>query len=381
MLTTNEVAKRAGLKANSVRDAVRDGYLTVARRQPGKSLLFEEEEVERWLAARETQSAAPKEAAARADEVAREEVVAKLGLDAFSTEYEPVVRWSASDAGPKSPGTPMLMISDIHYGECVNAEEVLHSNTYDREIATRRLQNTFEKAVTLLTRHFANPDFPGVVLILGGDLISGNLHDDHLATDAVAPVVQAVEVARVLADGVAFLADNFANVTAYCVPGNHGRTTRKPRSKFYAHNNLDWLAYQMIREYCRDLENVEITAPNARDLTFEVAGRRYRLTHGDQFRGGDGIIGPLGPIIRGDVRKRVTASLMPGQPEAYDTLLCGHFHQLLMLPRLIVNGSVKGYDEYALSLNVPWEPAQQALWTTHPRYGMTWYMPVLCDEE
>ena len=70
---------------------------------------------------------------------------------------------------------------------------------------------------------------------------------------------------------------------------------------------------------------------------------------------------------------------MPGQPEAYDTMLCGHFHTLMSLSRLIVNGSVKGYDEYAMSINCPWEPPQQALWTVHPKHGHTWFMPVMCD--
>lgn len=73
--------------------------------------------------------------------------------------------------------------------------------------------------------------------------------------------------------------------------------------------------------------------------------------------------------------------MMPGQPETYDTMICGHFHTLLMLPRLIVNGSLKGYDEFALSINAPWEPPQQALWCVHPKHGHTWYMPVVCDPE
>lgn len=89
--------------------------------------------------------------------------------------------------------------------------------------------------------------------------------------------------------------------------------------------------------------------------------------------------GMLTHNTRGDVRKRHSAMLMPGGAQTYDTLLVGHFHQLLMLPRLIMNGSVKGYDEYALGINVPYEPPQQALWMVHPAHGHTWYLPVLCD--
>lgn len=307
-----------------------------------------------------------------------EETLERFGSEALGRKYEPNVTWSAEHK-TGSPGTPILMLSDIHYGEVVNREEVYNSNEFSIDICEKRIKHTFETATGLLNHHFAYSNYPGIVLVLGGDMISGNLHEDHLATDEVPPLVQCYEIAKLVTDGIRLLSKEFPRVSVYGVAGNHGRTTRKPRGKFYAQHNLDWLAYKMIADYLEKTENVEVWAPNARDLNFVVAGHRYRLTHGDQFRGGDGIIGPIGPITRGDYKKRVTASLMPGQPEAYDTMLCGHFHTLMSLTRLIVNGSVKGYDEYAMSINCPWEPPQQALWTVHPKHGHTWSMPVICD--
>jgi hypothetical protein len=64
----------------------------------------------------------------------------------------------------------------------------------------------------------------------------------------------------------------------------------------------------------------------------------------------------------------------------YDVLCVGHWHQYIHLRRLIVNGSLKGYDEYAYSGNFGFEPPTQALWITHPRYGITVSMPVYCEQ-
>ena len=90
------------------------------------------------------------------------------------------------------------------------------------------------------------------------------------------------------------------------------------------------------------------------------------------------MIGALGPIIRGDHKKRSRN----GQIDmAYDTLLMGHWHQYMHLSRLIVNGSLKGYDEYAYSNNFGFEAPQQALWITHPKHGITFRMPVYVDEK
>jgi hypothetical protein len=63
----------------------------------------------------------------------------------------------------------------------------------------------------------------------------------------------------------------------------------------------------------------------------------------------------------------------------YDTLLLDHWHQLIQLQRLIVNGSLKGYDEYANHGNFGVEPPRQALWLTHPEHGITFPMPVMVE--
>ena len=314
------------------------------------------------------------------DETMREEVVERFGLAALHKRYEPKVTWRASNRTPHSPGTPMLMISDWHHGEKVDPEQVFNSNAFDMDISKRRLKRVFETSVTLLQKHMAHPQFPGIVLVLGGDIVNGNLHEESGYGNEAPPLVQALDASKALADGVKFLSENFPEVSVYGVPGNHGRITRKPWAKFYAHQNLDWLAYQMTRDHTAHLPNVTWNVPPVRDMTFMVEGRRFRLTHGDQFRGGDGVIGALGPVIRGDVKKRVSASMMPGTPEAYDTMLAGHFHQLVMMPRVIINGSIKGYDEFALSIGAPWEPPQQALWTVHSKFGLNWHMPVIADE-
>jgi len=37
---------------------------------------------------------------------------------------------------------------------------------------------------------------------------------------------------------------------------------------------------------------------------------------------------------------------------------------------------LKGYDEYAYALNLPFEQPMQALWVTHPDRGITFSIPV-----
>ena len=88
------------------------------------------------------------------------------------------------------------------------------------------------------------------------------------------------------------------------------------------------------------------------------------------------MIGMLGPVLRGDHKKR-TREMQVGQH--YDTMIMGHWHQWTPLSRVIVNGSLKGYDEYAASGNFQYEAPKQGLWITHPDLGITFTMPVLVE--
>jgi predicted phosphodiesterase len=108
-----------------------------------------------------------------------------------------------------------------------------------------------------------------------------------------------------------------------------------------------------------------------------VHGVRYMLTHGDSFRGGDGITGPLIPWMRGDLKARKSYSAM-GLP--YDVMVMGHWHQLRYLGKIVVNGSLVGYNEYAAKNHFEFEPPQQALWLTHPTRGLTFQEAVFADD-
>jgi hypothetical protein len=207
-------------------------------------------------------------------------------------------------------------------------------------------------------------------------MVSGNIHDELAQSNEqqIMPVV--LDLFGKLASFIKFMADTMGKVFLPCVTGNHGRDTHKIFAKDRHHTSFDWLLYQFLAKHFEEDKRITFLIPDGPDAYFRVHNHRYLLTHGDQFRGGDGMIGALGPIIRGDHRKRSRNSQID---MAYDTLLLGHWHQYLHLTRLVVNGSLKGLDEYAYSNNFPYESPQQALWLTHPKFGITFRMPVFVD--
>lgn len=274
-------------------------------------------------------------------------------------------------------GIPTLFLSDIHFDEVVKPEQINGVNEYNHEIATRRIKFTFQRTVDLLKRYMVKPKYDGIVCALGGDLLSGNIHEELAETNDQRINQSILDITDLLIEGIRGLADEFGRVFVPAVVGNHGRQHKKPRAKNYVYDNYEWLVYQYINRHFKGDSRVTFLIPDGLDAYYTIYKRRYCLTHGNQFKGGSGIAGIFSPLMLGMARKQ-KRQVSIGQP--FDVMMNGHWHQYIHTDSLIINGSIKGYDEYADSMNFPFEHPQQALFIEHPSGHVTMRMPVFCDE-
>lgn len=313
-----------------------------------------------------------------ADAAAIKEVLGTL--TAKLDQFEPPA-WLSKPikTGNDSPGVPTLFLSDIHYGETVFPSQVNGVNEYSLRIANARMHRTVEKAIHLCRLLSAKMNFPGIVLPLGGDMISGDIHDELATTNELASIPTVLELFGLLVQVIDRLLEEFPAIFLPCVGGNHGRNTKKTWAKNRNHTSFDWLLYQMLARHYKAKNETRVTffIPDGPDALYRVYNFTTLLTHGDQFKSGDSIIGPIGPIMRGDQKKRARNQAVN---MTYDMIMMGHWHQYMHMRRVLVNGCMKGYDEYAYFGNFGFEAPAQAFFVNHQKYGITWAAPVLCDE-
>lgn len=203
-------------------------------------------------------------------------------------------------------------------------------------------------------------------------MLSGDIHEELAESNELAIMPAMMDLVGVLISALSRMADEFGRVFVPVVVGNHGRNTRKPRFKGRVFTNFDWLIGCFLERHFKAIgdDRVRFHIPAESDAYFTVYGHRFLLTHGDCLgvKGGDGIIGALGPILRGSMKvNRSSADL--GRP--YDTLLMGHWHQHIAVHGVVVNGALKGYDEFAKGLRFRPEPPSQALLFVSPKWGIT----------
>lgn len=270
-------------------------------------------------------------------------------------------------------GVVCLFISDAHLDEVVRPEEVEGYNAYNRKIAGLRLKSTVEKTIMLSRDYFTGLKYDGMQLIFGGDMLSGIIHEELAETNEDTALGSLDYWLDPIATAISTLVEEFGLLHVVGVVGNHPRLSRKPRHKLQVRDNLDWLLLRMLARQFKDFDNVTWHIPESPDADFAVYGTRFRLTHGSQFRGGSGIAGMLSPLLLGQHRKTRRAQVM-GRP--FDQLLMGHWHQYFAGKGLIVNGSIKGYDEFASDNNFEPEPPAQALWVVTPENGISLTAPI-----
>lgn len=274
---------------------------------------------------------------------------------------------------------PAMLLTDVHWGERVRPEEIGGVNAYDTGIAEQRIRRASTNAVKLCRDYLSGLEYDGFWLMLGGDLVSGDIHEELRETNVEATTESVVGVLECLVAATRQIADHFGQVNVPCVVGNHGRTTKKPRAKGRARDSFDALVYQLLARELRDDPRVAVHVATGPDIHFPIYDVGYCLTHGDQFHGGSGISGALSPLMLGTHRKRRRDATAGA---SWDVMVMGHFHTSYFLRDLIVGGSVIGYNEYAHVNNLPVEAAQAALWLTTPERGITTYNPVhLVDRE
>lgn len=317
-------------------------------------------------------------------EALREQV---FGLVRRPPEPPPWVAPRETEIGSKTPGLPMTLWSDWHAEEVVDSAAMGGLNVYNPDVFRDRVTRLVAGIEDILLNHAGRGHWPGIHVALNGDLVTGEIHQELSVTNALTPPLALLLVQNEIVRAINRLVEVFGRVWVTCCPGNHGRGTMKPWAKQDVKRSWEYYIYLQLEAYYADRQRdlAEVDKPvtflvsNTGDLAYSVYGRRFAQTHGDRMgvKGGDGIIGAIGPIMRGAVKFYRSEAHTLGH---YDTLLLGHWHQYLPMSQLTVNGSLIGPTEYSKMMRFPYEPPQQALWVTHPRWGMVGRWPVQVAE-
>lgn len=316
-----------------------------------------------------------RELEARLNSYRREHGKLEVFFDQVIEAIEPVEMFEPIKFEHKNgtPVVPVLHLTDIHVGAVQDPNEIEGFNAYSPEIAQTRLQDLTER--WLRWTDYQRKAYPinDAAILITGDLISGDIHEELRTTNAYPSPVQVVEAARLIAAVIAQIAPYFTSVAVHFVSeDNHSRLTKKPQAKEAGLNSMNYLVGKMLEAYVKDLANVKMNIYAMLEKVVEVNERLYLITHGHTIKGWMGV--PWYGVER-KVSKEAQSRLQLVMQEVdrareigFHKYVFGHFHTPIDTPLYSCGASLQGTDAYDHQAGRYGNPAQSA-WLVHPRNG------------
>jgi len=272
-----------------------------------------------------------------------------------------------------SEGTPVWVASDWHSEELVDPRTVNGLNRFDLEIAKARATQFFQGGLRLTRLLEQDIKIPQVVIPLLGDFITNDIHEENVET-AQLPPMEAISFARnLIISGIDFVLNHSTwDLLFQCHSGNHARTTRKNRAATEKGHSLEYLMYLHLADYYRSEGRVKFSIADGYHSYLDIYDKKLRFHHGHSIRYQGGIGGLTIPA------NKAIASW--NNARRVDLDVFGHFHTAFDGGNFISNGSLIGYNGFALSIKAPYEPPRQQLFLLDKRRGKTCVWPILFDE-
>lgn len=268
--------------------------------------------------------------------------------------------------------TAVALLSDVHCEEIVNPSKVNGLNEHTPEISQRRVAKFFELILKFIRVDRQESQVDNLILWLGGDFFTNNMHDAPVAMGSVEAAMFAEDM---LVSGITYLLKHEPRLNIHIVGsvGNHSRQlTQKPVNQaLEQEQSFEWMMYHHIKSYFKTEKRITWTLDNSYMSYVKVYEKTIRFCHGHLgWRYNDGLGGVHGPLWK------VISQKWDKQRKA-DLTICGHYHTLTpaaLARPYIVNGSTIGITPYGMSFGYE-EPAQM-YFLVHDKFGIVNQRPL-----
>jgi predicted phosphodiesterase len=307
------------------------------------------------------------ESAARFENRLLLEVKEMIASNPYRPQFKPYQ--PSTKTGKGSEHEFLAVVSDAHYAEVVDPAQTFGLK-YDTTIAKKRIEHLRDAVIRYGDLRRSAYPIRKLTVNVNGDMISGDIHDELKATNDIPITESMVQMAYILYDmGLAF-AQHFPSVEFVIIPGNHPRVTQKPQYK-QRWNNWEWVLGKFVQALARDA--FDVTVPKDLVYRHKIFGYTVGLSHGDGVKAQS--FAGIPHYAMEKRRTKLQSLLKQVKADQLDLLVYGHFHQLIYDEgqgcSLLINGSIKGGDEFSTGTTYSAQTPVQALLTFHAKHGIT----------
>jgi hypothetical protein len=270
----------------------------------------------------------------------------------------------------KNENIAFALASDWHVEENVEADVVNGLNHYDLAESSKRMTKFFQNTLKLVTKERNTTTIDELVLWLGGDLMSGYIHEELMESNHLSPLETIRFLKSHLIAGIDMLLKHggFRRISIPTNFGNHGRTTEKMKVSTGYKNSYEYMLY-------KDLEDI-YTKSGEKRISFSVVKGEFnfvdcydtkvRTSHGYHITYAGGVGGVTIPAMKFIAKQNDIVRA--------DFDVWGHHHNFLPHAKFFQNGSLIGVSAYGRRFGG--EIPKQSFFTIDKKHGVTTRMPI-----
>lgn len=268
----------------------------------------------------------------------------------------------------------IALFSDAHIEETVTLGSVQGLNEYNIDIAEERIKNYFNNLANCINKD----EVDDLIFASLGDTISGYIHEELAQCNGMAPSDAILKAQSLIFSGLKFLLDNtnLQSIKFVGIVGNHSRTTKKIQHANGYKMSFEWLMYQNIKRECELVGlPVEFYIPESEMAIIDTAEdhKRFIFIHGFQIKSnGSGTVCGIYPALN-------RLSMKWDKTFHQDKIYLGHFHSCVSIPNATVNGSIIGYNAFAMTNGFVYEKPAQQYEVYDTKRGLLLTRQIYCD--
>ena len=233
----------------------------------------------------------------------------------------------------------VLLLSDWHVGQFT----MNINNSFNDVVLEARVRKLEEKTIEYGKLHKVGR----MHVFALGDFINGLIHVTTRINNTENVIQQCMHASELLCDVIGTLSENFEDVSVYFARGNHDRVSANMKESVTAESFFDLIQWYLAARL-EGIENVHLieNTVDSEIITADICGQKIFAVHGHK-----------------DKPAKAVQNLSLMLREIPDYVFMGHFHSAaereVQGAEVIVNSSLCGTDDYAVSIRKYSKPAQK----------------------
>ena len=223
----------------------------------------------------------------------------------------------------------VLCLSDWHCGAIVEASEW---NEFNVNILRNRVETIIEKTLY----HCKKNDVKQLIVEINGDMCEGLINVSNRVQAEENVINQLIIVSDILSQAIGKLADNLPKIKVVCTTGNHGRLVPDKNASI-GKDNIERLLQEFLPLKLANYTNISFMFSDYDYICYDIGGKIICMSHGQY----DKVNNAIENFVK--LYQVVPQEIHLGHTHSFKDINNSNI-------RIVVNGSLKGADEYAVSV-------------------------------